>query len=157
MTDLREADSLLQKAIKKVDDSIKLDSAQVEFLNVHSVISLVCCTLWSGPDTSSFAVAAAGGAAMHSGTESLNEGGAGGHSPGHSAEGRRGRTGPDEERGLQVPTVWGLQVSHLHYSVLMFGFLFSVAQCFWLFWFALSALCAVCAHTVLTYKYMLTL
>ncbi|XP_036958147.1 quattro isoform X2 [Acanthopagrus latus] len=28
MTDLREADSLLQKAIKKVDDSIKLDSAQ---------------------------------------------------------------------------------------------------------------------------------
>lgn len=30
MTDLRGADSLLQKAIKKVDDDRKLDTAQVD-------------------------------------------------------------------------------------------------------------------------------
>lgn len=50
MTDLRGADSLLQKAIKKVDDSIKLDSAQVEYVNVHSGKLLLCCTLWTWCD-----------------------------------------------------------------------------------------------------------
>lgn len=50
MTDLRGADSLLQRAIKKVDDSIKLDSAQVEYISVDSGISLLCYTLWTWPD-----------------------------------------------------------------------------------------------------------
>ncbi len=32
MTDLRGADNLLQKAIKKVDDSKKIDTAQVKYI-----------------------------------------------------------------------------------------------------------------------------
>ena len=38
LTDLRGADNLLQKAIKKVDGSKKIDTAQVEYtVPVHSV------------------------------------------------------------------------------------------------------------------------
>lgn len=53
----------------------------------------------------------AGSAAKHSGTEGFDERGTGRYQTSNSTERRRSLTGQDEERGIQVSAVRGLQVS----------------------------------------------
>lgn len=70
------------------------------------MIKLKCCEtatllwIWS---VQTF-LCAAGSAAVHSGAESFDERGAGGHSTGHLAKRRRICRGQDEEGGVQVST-----------------------------------------------------
>lgn len=71
---------------------------------------ILCCDCAKdfGPaqtQLTAYGVVFKGRAPVHPGAEGLNERGAGGHSAGHPAEGRRGCTGQDEERRLQVPSV----------------------------------------------------
>lgn len=64
MTDLRGADSLLQKAIKKVDDGRKLDAAQVGD-TVHVHCAMLCSVPHILDQVGHFVFAAAGSAAMY--------------------------------------------------------------------------------------------
>lgn len=43
MTDLRGADSLLQKAIKRVDNRNPMDTAQVTYIYIYTVLLLNWC------------------------------------------------------------------------------------------------------------------
>lgn len=130
MTDLRGADSLLQKAIEKVEDGKKLDTAQVitRTGSPWDVWGWMCCRLRTRPDIycwGLFFVIAAGSPAMHRGAEGVDERGAGRRSTGQSAEGGRGRPGQNETRRPQVPTVRRLQVdTEGPCSVLCFKVLF---------------------------------
>lgn len=99
MADLREADSLLQRAIEKVDERSKLDTAQVQHTGTSSV------TMHSGSLHLCLFLLGVGGAAVHRGAEVFDERGAGRCSTGYAAERRRGRAGQDEERGLPISTV----------------------------------------------------
>lgn len=102
MADLREADGLLQRAIEKVDERSKLDTAQVQHTRMSS---------GTMPSGSLHLLArglfcwGVGGAAVHRGAEVFDERGAGRCSAGYAAERRRGRAGQDEERGLPLSTV----------------------------------------------------
>lgn len=111
MTDLRGADSLLQKAIKKVDSSKKTDTAEVKCFYcapTYMIIFGIDWNLWMHV----YFACITGCAAMHSGAEGFDERGARGYSTGHSAKRGRSFAGQDEEGGVQIPTVWGLQVSN---------------------------------------------
>lgn len=78
----------------------------------HPVISVLHILNQSRHADFAFAVAATGSATVHSGTEGLNERGAGRHSTGNPAKRGRGCAGQDEEGGVQISSVWGLQVSY---------------------------------------------
>lgn len=116
MRDLRGADSLLQKAIEKVEDGKKLDMAQVTRHAATVRSGWTCCILTTGPHDAgssfffTFSSAITGSQAVHWGAEGVDEGGAGRHSIGQSAEGGRGRPGQDETRGPEISSVWRLQV-----------------------------------------------
>lgn len=104
MADLREADGLLQRAIEKVDERSKLDTAQVQ----HGACHLGRCVqglCFPWPRVRGLFLLGVGGAAVHRGAEVFDERSAGRCSTGYAAEGRRGRAGQDEERGLPISTV----------------------------------------------------
>lgn len=104
MADLREADGLLQRAIEKVEERSKLDTAQVQHTGMSSgtmrsgsLLPLACVR--------GLFLLGVGGAAVHRGAEVFHERGAGRCSTGCAAERRRGCAGQDEERGLPISTV----------------------------------------------------